>query len=100
MKVIKSNGTRTHEFEVGIDLIELDIDWTYYFDAGRTNCKPEDAYPPEEEMSLSLPKGWEQTIIDHYMAGARQAIKDIEDQMMDLEFDRAPAEWAAERDEY
>lgn len=67
-----------------------------------------DNFPQVEEIELeveytvgpdcrvTLVDGWEQQIINVYVAAAQQAIKAMPDKLMDLEFDNAPAQWAKE----
>lgn len=63
-----------------VEEIELEVEYTIW--------------PPNCEVKLI--DGWEQLIVNAYMRQAQQAIKSMDDKIMDLEFDNAPAQWMKE----
>lgn len=93
---------RTYEFEFEVDpiLVELDLEYSYYRQPAKLNGSPEDCYPEEEEGEVSLVGNWKDKIRDAFMAEAEQAIRSMEDRLMDLEFDNMPRKWAQEDQEY
>lgn len=82
--------------ELPIPDITFDLEYTYSYDPGRTNCRNDDAYPPEEEMEIYLESGWEEKVLQHYTNAAKLAIKHIEDKVEDMLFDNLPSQWARE----
>jgi hypothetical protein len=76
-----------------VDEIEIDAEYTAYYHPGCTQLAPEDCYPPEVEIEIRLPDGWEQNVIEKYLAAAREAIKGIEAEIRKMEEDEEPLEW-------
>lgn len=76
--------------------ITLGLDYTYYHNPGRLYGPPEFCYPPETECEITLPKGWEDAVIQTYIQAARKAIKEIEAQVKEMIEDELPKEWAEE----
>lgn len=90
-------ATKTITFEeLPAPDIDLELEYTYYFKEGKYFGRPEDCYPDEEEMEIVLPKGFEETVMNRYIAAAREAIKKIESKVQDFEFDNMPRQWAEE----
>jgi len=76
-----------------VDEIEIDVEYTAYYHPGCTQLAPEDCYPPEVEIEIRLPDGWEQNVTEKYLAAAREAIKGIEAEIRKMEEDEEPLEW-------
>lgn len=76
--------------------IELDLDYMYRFQRGKYYGPPESCYPDDEDMEITLPSGWEDTVMNAYMLAARDAMKSIESKVLDMEFDCLPRQWWAE----
>lgn len=93
---------RTYEFEFEVDpiLVELDLDYCYYRQPAKLNGRPEDCYPEDEESEITLTGNWQDRIREAFLNEADQAIKGMQDRLCDLEFDRMPAKWAKEDQEY
>ena len=91
-------ATKTWLFEElpVVDDIELDLDYSYSYDAGRYSGPPEDCYPAEEESEINLPAGYEDVIIAAYMKAARAAIKAVDAKVEEMNDDGLPREWEEE----
>lgn len=76
--------------------IELELDYDYTFIPGYMDGLPENCYPAEEECEIRLVDGWEQHIMNCYIAAAQQAIKVMSSKIADLEFINAPRQWVKE----
>lgn len=76
--------------------IELELDFSYYHLPAQLSGPPESCHPEEEEAEITLPKGFEQIVLDKYLAAARLAIKQIEDKCEEMEVDGTVREWVAE----
>ena len=76
--------------------IELELDYSYSYDAGRYSGPPEDCWPSEEESEINLPAGYEDVIIAAYMKAARAAIKEIDAKVEEMNSDNNAREWAEE----
>jgi hypothetical protein len=91
-------STKTYTFdELPAPDITLDLSYIYTFRPGRTQGLPENCYPEEEECEVKLPEGFEKAVMTAYIMAARQAMKEIESRVMDLEFDMTPRQWAEEQ---
>jgi hypothetical protein len=94
MKPIK--GTRSYEFDdLPTPTIELDLDWSYYHDAGKFYGPMEDCYPPETEAYAELQEGWEKAVVSAYLDAAKTAIAAISKQVEGMNADDIE-EWADE----
>lgn len=88
-------GTKTISIDQselpGVDDITLDVDWLYEYKAA-------DAVSGEEvDCKITLPEGWESTVLIAYLKAGREAIRRIElDIIPDMEFDSKPKQWAQE----
>ncbi len=76
-----------------VDEIEIDVEYTAYYHPGCVQLAPEHCYPPEVEIEIRLPDGWEQNVTGKYLAAAREAIKMIEAEIRKMEEDEEPLEW-------
>ena len=91
-------ATKTWLFEElpVVDDIELELDYSYSYDAGRYSGPPEDCYPAEEDSEINLPAGYEGVIMAACMKAARAAIKAIEARVEEMNDDGLPREWEEE----
>jgi len=72
---------RNHTFEILSEVYEIEL---------------EIEYTTEPDCEIKLVDGWEQHIVNIYIAAAQQIIRSMPSRLMDLEFDNAPAQWAKE----
>ena len=81
-----------------VDDITIDLLVCYYYRPAKLDGLPEDCYPEEEEIDIAPESGYEQAIMSAYTAAARLAIKQIDDQI--AEIDAATVrKWAANAEE-
>lgn len=80
--------------------ITLELYYNYSYTPGRYFGLPENCYPEEEESELSLPDGWEEQVISAYMTAAREAMKQIEQKVIEMRDDGLPREWAEQEKRY
>lgn len=91
--------TYTYEFKELPEVlcVELELEWSYTYHEGVLDRLPEDCYPPEEEITVTLPDDYRERILDKYIEAANEAIKDIEDRIYDMEMDGEEVrEWSKE----
>ena len=87
---------RDHTFELSGSELELELQWSYYYNAGRYSGLPENCFPEEEECEVCPPIDIAARVKAHADKMCAIWIKEIESQCMDMELDNAPAEWAAD----
>ena len=81
--------------------INLTVFWSYSFDPGKLDGRPEDCYPAEEESEIALEAGWEQKIINLNPSMAADNLFFIEHQLQQMadklpEWDYEDCQFAAE----
>ena len=64
-----------------VDDITLDLVVCYHYSPAKLDALPEDCYPEEEEIDVTPEDGYEQVIMSAYVAAARLAIKQVDDQI-------------------
>lgn len=90
-------GIHAHLFEeLPSPDVELDLEYSYFFDPGRISGPPGDCYPPDEECEIKMPDGWEKRVMLAYIRAAQESIKEIEARVQLMASDKKPAEWAEE----
>lgn len=82
-----------------VDSIELDLEWSYSYDAGRYSGPPEDCYPDAEDSEINVPAGYEQIIMAAYIRAAQKAIKAVDAKIEEMNSDNLAREWAEEEAE-
>lgn len=98
-------GTKKVTFEQdqlpGVDDIEFELSYSYSYKPAKTSGDPNSCYDSEEESEITLPDGWEATVMLAYIKAAREAIKHIEFSLIpDMNFDNKPRQWAEEERNY
>ena len=99
---------KQHTFEElpQVDDITIDLIVCYYYSPAKLDALPEDCYPEEEEIDIEPEKGYEQAIMSAYVAAARLAIKQIDDQIAVIDgttvrewVEDAKVEWDGDQDD-
>ena len=68
-----------------VDDITIDLVVCYYYSPAKLDGLPEDCYPEEEEIDITPESGYEQAIMSAYVDAARLAIKQIDDQIAEID---------------
>lgn len=87
---------RDHTFELENGEIELELQWSYYYDPGKYYGKPEGCYPEEAECEVLPPIDINARLKAHAEKMIPIWLKQIESECQDMELDNKPAEWAEE----
>ena len=89
-----------------VDDITIDLIVYYYYSPAKLDALPEDCYPEEEEIDITPEEGYEQAIMSAYVAAARLAIKQVDDQLAEIDattvrewVEEAKAEWGGDQDD-
>lgn len=100
MKSIAGTKVLTFEDEMlPMEPIEFEVAFDYYYDPGKYNGLPENCYPEEEDGEASLPANFQEIVMNHYIAMARKAIKNIEAYVEEIKVDEI-REWATDINQY
>jgi len=91
-------NTKTLRFELtGEEEHAIEVEWSYTHAPAKLYGPPEDCHPDESEGEIVVPEDLKEQLEKFALETmVPRWIKEVENQISDLEFDGNPAQWAAD----